>query len=178
MFATADDHATRPRSAGPSTGSRTFFKSEFFRRPLPSDVIAGLVANLAQERVPGQSRELDFTPWGDAYNRVRDDATAFVHRHELFSLKHTVIVNSDSSSAATEAAQRWRTRSWKSARPLGSGGVFPNFPDPELANWGHAYYGTNYPRLLPIKRKYDPGNFFRFHQSLPSQVSGRRISAA
>jgi FAD/FMN-containing dehydrogenase len=171
----AADRVEEASQQEPSQHEYVYFKSEFFRRPLASDVIAGLVANLAQERVPGQSRELDFTPWGGAYNRVRDDATAFVHRHELFSLKHTVIVDSGSSSA--EAAQRWLTRSWTSVRPFGSGRVFPNFPDPELENWGHAYYGTNYERLIGVKQKYDPGNFFRFHQSLPSQVNGSRNSA-
>jgi FAD/FMN-containing dehydrogenase len=44
--------------------------------------------------------------------------------------------------------------------------VFPNFPDPELEDWGHAYYGTNYERLLAIKARYDPHNSFRFGQSL------------
>jgi FAD/FMN-containing dehydrogenase len=153
-------------------------KSEFFRRPLPAEAIAWLVANLAEGRVAGQSRELDFTPWGGAYNRVRDDATAFVHRRELFSLKHTVIVDTDSSTAEKEAAQHWVTRSWTSVRPWGSGRVFPNFPDPDLEDWGHAYYGTNYERLLCAKRTYDPGNFFRFHQSLLSQVRGGGVPAA
>jgi len=145
-----------------------FFKSEFFRRPLPSEAIVGLLANLTEERMPGESRELDFTPWGGAYNRVREDATAFAHRRELFSIKHTVVVTAESSAAEKEAAGRWLTRSWRSVRPWGSGRVFPNFPDPELENWGYAYYGANYERLLRVKARYDPDNFFRFHQSLSS----------
>jgi FAD/FMN-containing dehydrogenase len=50
--------------------------------------------------------------------------------------------------------------------PWGSGGVYPNFPDSDLQDWPHAYYGRNYDRLLRVKAKYDPDNFFRFHQSL------------
>ena len=49
--------------------------------------------------------------------------------------------------------------------PLGSGGVYPNFPDPDLEDWEHAYYGENYARLLRVKATYDPDGFFRFHQS-------------
>jgi FAD/FMN-containing dehydrogenase len=146
-----------------------YFKSEFFRRPLPTDAIAALLANFAEGRVSGQSRELDFTPWAGAYNRVPDDATAFVHRHELFSLKHAVIVSPEASSADKEAARLWVTRSWASVRQWGSGRVFPNFPDPDLPDSGPAYYGTNYERLRSVKRRYDPGNFFRFHQSLQGQ---------
>ena len=59
------------------------------------------------------------------------------------------------------------TRSWATAHPWGSGGVFPNFPDPDLVDWAQAYHGDNYLRLTRIKESYDPDNVFRFHQSLP-----------
>jgi Berberine and berberine like len=118
---------------------------------------------------------LDFTPWGGAYNRVRDDATAFVHRGELFSLKHTVTTEPDSPQSARDVAERWLVRSWSSVRPWGTGRVFPNFPDPELEDWGHAYYGTNYQRLLRVKETYDPRNVFRFDQSLPRRTDQRGL---
>jgi hypothetical protein len=114
----------------------------------------------------GESRELDFTPWGGAYNRTPEDASAFAHRGELFSLKHTAIIGSDSSKAASDVARHWLMKSWMTARPWGSGRVFPNFPDPDLDDWGHAYYGANYEQLLRIKGIFDPDNLFRFHQSL------------
>jgi FAD binding domain len=36
----------------------------------------------------GDQREIDFLPWGGAYNQVRPDATAFPHRDELFLVQH------------------------------------------------------------------------------------------
>jgi FAD/FMN-containing dehydrogenase len=145
-----------------------YSKSEFFGRPLPTEAIAALVENLQKGRVAGQSRELDFTPWGGGYNRVPTDATAFVHRDELFLLKHAGVVDPDASTAEREAARRWLARSWASTRPWGSGGVYPNFPDPDLEDWAHAYYGTNFDRLVRVKGRYDPDDFFHFQQSLPS----------
>src|ERR671917_975291 len=93
-----------------------FNKSEFFRRPLPSEAIMALVENLKKGRVPGQSRELDFTPWAGAYNRVSLDATAFAHRDEHFLLLHVAVVDHDAPPADREAARVWLERSWASVR--------------------------------------------------------------
>src|SRR5262249_27501716 len=156
------DEPPPPRKEDP------MLKSEFFRRALPTEAVGALLARFAGKRVPGESRELDFTPWGGAYSRMREDATAFVHRRELFSLKHTAVVDAESSGAAKLAARRWLTESWQTVRPWGTGRVFPNFPDPDLEEWKDAYYGTNYRRLTRVKGTYDPDNFFRFHQSVPN----------
>jgi FAD/FMN-containing dehydrogenase len=141
-------------------------KSEFFRRPLPGDAIAGLVEAFTEDRIAGESRELDFMPWGGAYNRVPSDATAFVHRGELFQLKHTAVIDPPVTAAAAAAAERWASRSWASVHPWGSGRVFQNFADPDLDDWAEAYYGTNYDRLVQVKARYDPGGVFRVHQSV------------
>jgi FAD/FMN-containing dehydrogenase len=144
-----------------------FSKSEFFGGPLPAEAVAALVENLQEKRVVGQSRELDFTPWGGAYNRVPADATAFVHRNEVFLLKHAVVVAPDAPAASRQAARRWLARSWELVRVWGSGRVYQNFPDPDLEDWAHAYYGANYDRLVRTKARYDPDDFFYFRQSLP-----------
>ena len=137
-------------------------KSEFFRRPLPADAIAALVAGLPAGRGPGESRELNFTPMGGAYNRVAAEATAFAHREERFLLEHVLVVTPE----ATAGAREWVKRSWATAHPWGSWRVYPNFPDPELAGWTEAYHGGNYERLVRVKRAYDPDGVFRFAQSL------------
>jgi len=145
-----------------------FNKSEFFRKQLPTEAVAALVENLSEGRIVGQSRELDFTPWGGAYNRVSADATAFAHRDELFLLLHVAVVGA--SRAEREAAQGWLGRSWATVHPWGSGGVYPNFPDPDLADWARTYHGTNLERLVRVKGRYDPENIFSFLQSIPSRV--------
>jgi FAD/FMN-containing dehydrogenase len=153
--------------AGPAQQPHLFAKSEYFKRPLPFEAAAALVEHLVPGRAFGEARELDFMPWGGAYNRVRPDATAFVHRDERFQLKHAVMVDPQAPADAKQAAHRWVTRSWASVHPWGSGRVFQNFADPELEGWADAYYGPNYQRLVQVKARHDPAGFFRFHQSLP-----------
>ena len=145
-------------------------KSEFFKRPLPSESVASLVEHLLRGRTSGESRELDFMPWGGAYNRVPPDATAFVHRDGLFQLKHAVVVDPQASTGEKQTAQRWVSGSWALVHRWGSGQVFQNFPDPELEDWAGAYYGQSYPRLVQVKARYDPAGFFHGHQSLPPRL--------
>ena len=130
--------------------------------------------NLSEGRTAGQSRELDFTPWAGAYNRVPTATTAFAHRDERFLLLHVAVVEPDATAAEREAARGWLTRSWTSVHPWGTGRVYPNFPDPNLDDWARAYHGTNLERLALAKARYDPDGFFHSNQSVPTPVSGDR----
>jgi FAD/FMN-containing dehydrogenase len=170
-----DDQRERASPDQPPQQDHLFTKSEFFRQPLPSETITALVQHLARGLAGGHSREVSFTPWGGAYNRVRADATAFAHRDELFVVQHLVTISPDAPTTANDAARGWLARSWALVHPWGSGGVYPNFPDPDLKDWAHAYHGNNYDRLLRVKARYDPDNFFRFHQSLPTHAPGNGV---
>jgi FAD/FMN-containing dehydrogenase len=137
-----------------------YSKSEYFRRPLPAEAISALIEQFEADREPGQARELDFTPWAGAYNRVAPDATAFPHRDALFLLKHGAEVEANSEAAEREAARRWLRGSWELVHPSGSGGAYPNFPDPELEDPERAYFGGNLERLREVRRRYDPDGVF------------------
>jgi hypothetical protein len=134
-----------------------YSRSEFFSRSLPPDAIAALVKHLGAARVPGEARELDFSPWGGAYGDVAGDATAFAHRDERFLLKQTAFVE----AADAAHGRGWLQRSFELARPWGSGHVYPNFPDPDLEDPSRAYYAANLPRLRRVKAAYDPEGRFR-----------------
>jgi FAD/FMN-containing dehydrogenase len=129
-------------------------RSEFFARPMRPSTVDALLATLVDGAATGR-RQLTFTALGGAYNRVPDTATSFVHRRERFILEHI---------AAAPSA--WVDRSWQVAHVDGSGGVYPNFPDPQLDGWATAYHAGNYPRLAAAKEAYDPDRLFKFPQSV------------
>jgi FAD/FMN-containing dehydrogenase len=155
------------RNAGPPRHG--FPKSEFFRAALPRERVEALVHHLEAERRAGEARELDFTPWGGAYNRVSAGATAFPHRAERFLLKHDVTIPAAAGAADREAARAWVARSWSLVHPHGGGGAYVNFPDPDLDGWERAYHGANFERLAGVKAAYDPDNVFSFPQSVPAE---------
>ena len=147
---------------GPAEGpeGHLYSRSEFFRQPLPAGAIAALVDHFT---TPGPFRVLDLSPWGGAYNRAAPEATAFAHRRERFLVKHDVVVTAPADAAE---AREWLARSWEIVHPWGSGGVYPNFPDPDLDDWARAYHGPNLERLRRVKARYDPERVFAFEQSI------------
>jgi FAD/FMN-containing dehydrogenase len=136
-------------------------RSEFFARALPREAIEALVAHVLGERVPGEARELDFNPWGGAYTRMAPEATAFPHRDDRFLLKHAVVVAADAPDAVRRAARRRLAQAWAITHPWGTGGAYANFPDPDLADPGAAYWGANLGRLRAVKARVDPDGVFR-----------------
>ena len=106
-----EDRRERSDPEQPPRPGHLYTKSEFFRGPLPAEAVAALVEHLTQGMVPGQSREVDFLPWGGAYNRVPADATAFVHRAERFLVQHLVQVGADAAAAErAPPAAGWTAR--------------------------------------------------------------------
>lgn len=103
---------------------------------------------------------------GGAYNRVPVGATAFAHRDHRFLVEHISAVPPTASRAKQVAATEWSARSRRILAAEASGGVYPNFPDPDLTDWASAYWGANHTRLQQVKQRFDPNNLFWARQGL------------
>lgn len=102
---------------------------------------------------------------GGAVARVPEEATAYSHRDAV----HAVNVNAGWRGDDPEPARHveW-ARAFHAALEPDQVGVYVNFLGDEGAERVRAAYGPEkYERLMALKRRYDPDNFFRLNQNIP-----------
>jgi FAD/FMN-containing dehydrogenase len=144
-------------------------KSNIVNDTLSGPAIAKLLAAVEQRQASpvlyGGGFVLD--PAGGAINRVAPDATAYVHRRSRATLQYSAGWPDSSPPSVVAANRQWIQAAWRSMQPYVSNGAYSNYADPDLVGWEQAYWGSNFTKLTEVKRAYDPGNVFRFPQSIP-----------
>lgn len=153
-FSACHTAGTRPGGTLPRESFQA--KSDYVAKPLPAAARQALVqAAAARGQIPGSGAIL-FDSYGGAINRLAPAATAFVHRKVLFCIQYLTYNGGSGWLQSTHAAMR----------PYVTGGAYFNYTDPDLNHWQSAYYGSNYQRLLKIRRQVDPHHFFNFPQAI------------
>ena len=141
-------------------------KSDYVGKPFTAAAVQALQAQLEARNSAGHgSGALIIDSYGGAIARVQPDATAFVHRSPLCSMQYLAYWGASEHEAASLA---WIRGFHKAMRPYVTGAAYQNYIDPDLTDWQHAYYGSNYRRLVDVKRRYDPDRLFRFPQAVGS----------
>lgn len=103
--------------------------------------------------------------YGGAMSRVPVSETAFRGR-DVPMLYSIDLVWDD--PADSERYSQWARDTIKALQPYSAGGLYTNFAsDPEAAA---AAFGANHQRLVELKNKYDPQNFFRMNQNIKPTV--------
>jgi len=107
--------------------------------------------------------------WHGAATRVGPSDTAFPHRQYSYNFSvWSNWLNSDES----EKNIQWSRECWDAMRPFMEAGSYSNYLEDEGDPLVRVAFGCNYDRLVALKNKYDPTNFFRMNQNIkPSQAA-------
>jgi hypothetical protein len=142
-------------------GRQTYVKANFLSdlNPDAVDTFAAYVGTSPSPYTFGPNLE----HWHGAATRVGPTDTAFGHRLSPFNfLVWSNWENADESEKNIE----WTRTCWNAMRPFMSAGTYVNYLEDEGDPVARAAYGPNYDRLVELKRKYDPTNFFRMNHNI------------
>ncbi|MFE7188604.1 FAD-binding oxidoreductase [Kitasatospora sp. NPDC057541] len=149
-------------------------RGRLFDAPPPRSLWDAAVGLVDRDRPAGQQRMVQLSALGGAANDPARTATAYVHRTALFNASFgAVIAIGPVDEAALAAARGWADAGFALLDPHSAGETYQNFVDPGLADWRRAYYGENYPRLVAVKRRYDPYRLFSFPQAVGAAPGSR-----
>jgi len=99
-------------------------------------------------------------------SRVSPTETAFALRGESSVI--CMVAAWDDGEAHRHMA--WTRACWRALEPFGSPGVYINFLGNEGEERVRASYGVNYERLVALKNRYDPTNFFALNQNIKPTI--------
>jgi FAD/FMN-containing dehydrogenase len=170
-------HLRTQDPAGTLTRSAFAAKSAYVTSALPDSALTVAVEAVTAlgDEVPDVGGGIVFDSYGGAVNRVAPGATAFVHRDALAGLQWSFTWPTGAKHAVLAAGTSWLAATAHRLSPYVSG-AYQNYIDPTLTDWLQAYYGSNLPRLVEVKRAVDPDDFFHFAQSVPTRLGASRAS--
>lgn len=146
-------------------GQNYYWKTHFIK-DLPDDAIDTLLSRFAV--VPGPWSLLAFQQYGGAVGRIAPAETAFSHRDAQFDFLPVAIWHEPSEA---KAHIEWARETWKAMEPFSTGGTYINDLGDEGEERVRAAVGQNYDRLVALKNKYDPTNFFRLNANIKPSVN-------
>lgn len=175
----SNDTPTHVLLQGKST-TKAYFKakSDFVRKVIPENALNEMWKIFLQE----DGALMIWNPYGGMMSRISESATPFPHRGgTLFKIQY-VTGWIDDGERSTRKHVHWMRRFYKSMAPYAS--MFPreayvNYRDLDLGRnqingtgrrtyeWGYEYFKQNFKRLVKVKSRVDPHNFFRHEQSIP-----------
>lgn len=142
-------------------------RNRMFADPVSRSGVDRMLSTFTADPGPGQFRMIYFETLGGQANRRARTDTAYVHRTTRLLAGFSLSLTREGYTAAdVAAAESWLGQGYRDLQPGSLPESYQNYMDPSLESWRQAYYGENYPRLVQIKRQYDPHGFFRFAQSI------------
>ncbi|KAG6790820.1 hypothetical protein POTOM_006988 [Populus tomentosa] len=153
-------------------------KSDFVTEPIPETALEGIWERYFEEATPF----MIWNPYGGMMSEISESSIPFPHRKGiLFKIQYLTMWQNPAEDASKHID--WIRRLYNYMAPYVS--MFPrqayvNYRDLDLginkesntsfieaSVWGAKYFKDNFNRLVQVKTKVDPDNFFRHEQSIP-----------
>ncbi|KAK7448042.1 hypothetical protein VKT23_013799 [Stygiomarasmius scandens] len=155
-----------------TSGGRSFNPSWLLSRnstdPSNAKKLGNVLANI--------TNGIGFLDLGGAVSEIPVNATAVSpgFRHSISDLSVLVNFNAEDATTANEVhnfaqAAHDQLAPLRELSPPPFGGQYVNEPDILLENWQEATWGSNYQRLLAIKKEIDPKDLFIVRQGVNSE---------
>ncbi|RVX00481.1 Berberine bridge enzyme-like 8 [Vitis vinifera] len=155
-------------------------KSDYLKEPIPKAGLEGIWKKMIELQTPA----LTFNPYGGKMAEISPSATPFPHRAgNLCKIQYATNWDEEGSEAAeryinltrqlysymTPFVSKFPREAFLNYRDLDLG-INHNGKNSYLEGrvYGIKYFKKNFNRLVRIKTKVDPGNFFRNEQSIPT----------
>ncbi|KAH0851175.1 hypothetical protein HID58_091097 [Brassica napus] len=152
-------------------------KSDFVEEPIPVEGLEGLWKKLLEEDSPLTI----WNPYGGMMSRIAESEIPFPHRKgTLFKIQW--LSSWSDGKASDERHMKWMREMYSYMEKYVSKNprrAYVNYRDLDLGvneeesdarEWGTKYFKGNFERLVKIKGEFDPENFFRHEQSIPTKI--------
>jgi len=148
-------------AAAGAPGTRNYWRSNFMNE-LTDDAIDALIARSDELPPPGTLLLIEHL--GGAVGRVGNQNTAFSNREANYNVS---VFGTWIEADEDERNIAWVRKFGDELKAHATGGAYVNYmaADESTANVRSAYE-ANFQRLVEVKRKYDPMNFFSSNQNI------------
>ncbi|XP_059666703.1 tetrahydroberberine oxidase-like [Cornus florida] len=161
-------------------------KSDYVKEPISETGLKGIWKRFHEKEA--QFAQI-MTPYGGRMSEIAESAIPFPHRAGNIYKIQNIVYWVEEGAEAAERHIGWMRRLYRYMTPYVSKGpraAYVNYRDLDIgvnnngntsyeqaSIWGVKYFKNNFHRLVHVKTKVDPGNFFRHEQSIPPLTSWR-----
>ena len=156
-------------------------KSDYVVQPIPEKALEGLMQRLS---TVDTTILLAFVPYGGRMSEISESSIPFPHRAGyLYKIAYGITWNGGGDAEARKRITWLRDlysymTPYVSKNPrsayvnyrdldIGINNIYGRTSVEQASVWGAKYFKNNFPRLVYVKTKVDPTNFFRNEQSVP-----------
>ncbi|XP_038895570.1 berberine bridge enzyme-like 8 [Benincasa hispida] len=165
------------------TNGNTKIKSDYIKQPIPLAAVEGIWQRLKLEDI--EMPQLLFAPYGGRMSQISESESPFSHRAGYLYKIGYVTYWEQQDNDVEKRHLSWIRELYSYMTPFVSKSpraAYINYRDLDIGSnnkygktsykqasiWGLKYFGNNFNRLVDVKTRVDPHNFFRHEQSIPT----------